>query len=90
MKLDKETSINQFVVEENIALGHRIKSFSIQVYTKDKWQTINSGTAIGNKYIFLAEKSIATKRVRLLIKEAIAEPEITGFSVFEVKTKNDL
>ncbi|MEO6916828.1 MAG: glycoside hydrolase family 29, partial [Chitinophagaceae bacterium] len=90
LSFKKETSINQWVIRENISLGHRVKSFSIQALVNGKWQTINSGTAIGNKYIFLAEKSVATKKVRLLINEAVADPEIENFSVFEVKKAKDL
>ena len=90
LKLGKEISINQFVLQENIALGHRIRSFSIQVYSKSKWHSINSGTSIGNKYIFLAEKPIATSRVRLVINESVGEPDITSFSVFKIKNNTNL
>ncbi len=82
--------MNQFVLLRNIALGYPIRSFSIQVYSKSKWKTIYSGTAIGNKYIFLAEKPIATKRIRLVINESVGEPEITSFSVFTIKNNTNL
>ena len=85
LKLDKETAINQFVIQENIALGHRVRAFSIQVYQKGKWQTINKGTAIGNKYIFLSDKHILAKKLRLVVDESVAQPDIINFAVYHVE-----
>jgi alpha-L-fucosidase len=85
--LNKETAVNQFVIQENIALGHRVRAFSIQVYEKGKWQTINKGSAVGNKYIFLSEKTVVTKNVRLVVDESVAQPDIINFAVYHVEGK---
>lgn len=85
LKLDKETEVNQFVIQENIALGHRVRAFSIQVYQKGKWQTINKGTAIGNKYILLSDKHILAKKLRLVVDESVAQPDIINFAVYHVE-----
>ncbi|WP_432221393.1 alpha-L-fucosidase [Flavobacterium sp. TMP13] len=85
LKLSKETTINQIVIQENIALGHRVRAFSIQIFENGKWQTINSGTAIGNKYIFLADRPVLTKKLRLLIDKSVGEPDIINFAVFNVE-----
>ena len=87
LKLDKETEVNQFVIQENIALGHRVRAFSIQVHESGKWITINKGTSIGNKYIFLSDKTIVTKKVRLLINESVLQPDIINFSAYHVEGK---
>ena len=87
LKLDKETALNQIVIQENIALGHRVRAFSIQVYERGKWLTINKGTSIGNKYIFLSERTIVTKKVRLLINESVSQPDIINFSAYHIEGK---
>ncbi|WP_072939774.1 alpha-L-fucosidase [Flavobacterium granuli] len=88
LKLAQETAVNQFVVQENIATGHRVRAFSIQAYQKGKWQTINKGTAIGNKYIFLSDKPVLTKKLRLVIDQSVAGPDITNFAAYHVEEIN--
>lgn len=84
INLGKVTSINQFLIQENIANGHCVKRFSIQVLTNGKWKTIINGSSIGNKYIQLLEKPVETKKVRFVIEEVFASPDITQFSVYQV------
>jgi len=90
LKLNKETAINQIVIQEKIALGHRVRSFHIQAKQKGKWTTINSGTAIGHKYIWLSNTSFNTKNIRLLIDRSIDTPEIDYFSVSHVMPVDQL
>lgn len=85
LKLKKETAVNQFVIQENIALGHRVRAFSLQAYVNGKWQTINKGTAIGNKYIYLSDRPIRTNKLRLRVDESVTEPDIVNFSVSNVQ-----
>ena len=82
IKLGKETVVNQIVLQEDITKGHCVRRFSIQAFIKGKWQTVAQGSAIGNKYIRVLDKPVATKKIRLVIDEAVAEPSIQNFSVY--------
>ena len=82
ISLPKAQSLNQFVVQEDIAKGHRVKNFSIQVQKNGNWKTVATGSSIGNKYIHVMDQSVITKKIRLNIESAFAEPDIKLFSVY--------
>jgi alpha-L-fucosidase len=80
----KAQAINQFVIQEEIAKGHRVKQFSVWAFVGGKWKELLEGESIGNKYIHLLEKPIVAKRFRLKIEDAVAEPEISNFALYYV------
>lgn len=87
--LAKEQAINQFVIQEDIAKGHRVKRFTIEALVTGKWKTIIKGSAIGNKYIQLLDKPVIAKKFRLKIDDVFAEPDITKFAVYHVNSNNN-
>ena len=84
----KPMNVNQVVISENIALGHRVKNFKIRARVNKKWKTIVVGSAIGNKFITLLKESVFTDRIQLVIDNSFAEPEITKFAVYDVSLGN--
>lgn len=84
LDLGKPSKVNQVVLQENIAKGHRVRSFILQAYCKGRWQTINSGTAIGHKYIWLGETPVETRKLRLVVTGAVGLPDISNFAVYFV------
>lgn len=82
LKWNNAMAIDQIVLQEDIALGQRVRSFTLQAMINGNWETVNTGTAIGNKYIVLLGKPVVTKKMRLLIDHAAAEPVIKNFSVY--------
>jgi alpha-L-fucosidase len=50
---------------------------------KGKWQKIGDGTCVGQKRIQTFEP-IETNKIRLLVSESKATPQIKNFSVFFV------
>lgn len=82
--LSKTQVINQFVIQEDIAKGHRVKRFHVQALINGKWKTVAAGSAIGHKYIQLLDKPVVTKKLRLIIDDVFAEPDIKNFAVYQV------
>lgn len=84
--LPQAQPINQFVLQEDITKGHRVRRFSLQAQVKGKWQTMVSGSAIGHKYIHLLSEPVVARKFRLQIEESAGEPDISRFAVFHIKS----
>lgn len=84
MVLRKAQAVNQFVIQEDIAKGQRVKRFHIQALVSGKWKTIATGSAIGHKHIQLLDKPVVAKKFRLVIDDVFAEPDIKNFAVYQV------
>jgi len=69
IKIDfgKETSFNRLLLQEFIALGQRIHSFSFEAETKNGWQEIISGTTVGYKRVLKFDE-VTARKVRLSLK----------------------
>jgi alpha-L-fucosidase len=80
----KPVNVNQVVISENIALGHRVKNFKIRAMVNKKWKTIVTGSAIGNKFISLLSEPVLSDRFQLVIEDSFAVPEIIKFAVYVV------
>jgi len=82
LKLDKPTLINHIILQEDIARGERVREYIIESQVDGKWKEIGQGESIGHKRIQKIEPSTVS-RLRLRITEAIAEPIIKDFSVYQ-------
>ena len=74
--------MNQLVITEHIADGERVRAFVVQALVKGKWQVIDTGSAIGHKYIHRLAVPVTAARFRLIITRSINEPIIDQFSVY--------
>ena len=89
LDFNKPTSINRFLAEEEIALGQRVKAFSIEALVDGQWQQLkdalaengNGLTTIGHRRIICFPTINATK-LRFTITEAKAEPIIKKLGVY--------
>ncbi len=77
----REVEFNTFLVQENIALGQRVKRFSLQVQRNSGWETIAQQTTIGYKRI-LKLPVTRTSRLKFNIEAAKACPTITNLEVY--------
>lgn len=82
LDLGKDVEFNRFLVQENIALGQRVKKFSMQVLDGKDWKTIAEQTTIGYKRILRFPK-VRTRKLRFVIEDAKACPTITNIEVFD-------
>ena len=62
MKLILEpVDIDALLIQEYIALGQRVKSFSIEAFSGERYVEIANGTTIGNRRIVRFEKTTLSK-----------------------------
>jgi alpha-L-fucosidase len=78
---DSLTFFNRFVIQEYIALGQRIKSFSVEAQIADTWKEIAAGTTVGYKRILRLPDTEA-QAIKLIIKDAKACPTISNMEVY--------
>jgi alpha-L-fucosidase len=78
----REIEFNRFLVQENIALGQRVKRFSVRVWKNERYETIAEQTTIGYKRILLFPV-VQTRKLQLVIEDAKASPMITNVEVFK-------
>ena len=73
---------NRFLIQEFIALGQRVKSFSLEIKNEEGWQEIYQGTTIGAKRILRLDDHY-TDNIRLNILDAKASLAISKIGVFD-------
>ncbi|MCL3780727.1 glycoside hydrolase family 29 [Prolixibacteraceae bacterium JC049] len=82
--LDKAAEINHIIIQEDIKNGERIRKYHVEGLVNGRWTKLCSGESIGNKRIQQFATAKCSK-VRLKIDNAIDEPLIKSFSVFNVE-----
>ncbi len=81
IEFDQMQEVNRFVVQEYIALGQRVKSFTLEGEINGTWEEIASGTTIGYKRI-LRFDPVEVSSLRLTIKDAKARPLISNIEAY--------
>ena len=81
IEFGKPTAFNRFLVQEHIALGQRVKAFTVEAQTSAGWEEIASETTIGYKRILRFPDVISTA-LRLNITDAKACPTISNIEVY--------
>jgi alpha-L-fucosidase len=84
IKLNKSQEINTVIIQENISKGESVREYNIDAKIEGKWQTIASGTCIGNKRI-QKFKTVNTNSVRLKILKSDTEIDIPTFSLHLIR-----
>ena len=82
LDLGQETDIDTVLLQENIALGQRVRRFSIQAWNGSEFAAVSSGTTIGYKRIVRFQK-VRTSKIRVAIEDARACPVISTFALFD-------
>lgn len=81
LHLGGPTTFNRFLAQEYIALGQRVKAFTVEALIDARWKTIASGTTIGYKRI-LRFPAVTATQVRLTITDAKACPVIAHVGLY--------
>ena len=89
LNFSSPTVFNRFLAEEDIALGQRVKKFSLEALVDGKWQSLKDAlvengdglTTIGHRRIICFPTVKATK-LRFTITDAKAEPIIKKIGVY--------
>jgi len=77
----KNTTFNRVLLREYIALGQRVKAFTVDAYQNGSWKEVAKATTIGNKRILRIPSTTASK-IRIHITESKAYPLISTLSVY--------
>ncbi|MEZ0540896.1 alpha-L-fucosidase [Fibrella arboris] len=79
--LGKQTTLNRLLIEEYIALGQRVKKFTVAAFLDGRYQPIATGTTIGNRRI-LRFSAVTTNKLRITFEEAKASPLIRHVELY--------
>lgn len=78
----KPITFNRFLAQEYIALGQRVKAFTLEIYTEDdQWKEVASEITIGYKRI-LRLPNLVTKKLRFSIIDSKACPTISNIEIY--------
>lgn len=89
IEFKKPTTFNRVVLEEHIALGQRVRKFSLEAFVRGHWQPISDElsnhdtglTTIGHRRI-VCFSTITATRLRLNIDDSKASPIIQKIGVY--------
>lgn len=76
-------SFNCIEIEEYIALGQRIKSFSVEAYINGYWKNIFAGTTIGYKKL-IRFPLVKSNKIKINILESKASPVISNIAIYKI------
>lgn len=85
IRLDKKERVNCCIIQEEIAQGERIRRYKVEAKVNGKWISVCNGESVGHKRI-ASFKAIETDQLRLVVTQAIAEPQIANFSIYTCPT----
>ena len=96
LSLKHPTEVNRFLVEEDIALGQRVRAFMLEALINGQWQPIrdmladedSALTTIGYRRI-ICFPNITTTKFRLTITDTRAEPVIKKLGIYLAPDIND-
>lgn len=77
----KPTTFNRFLVQEYIRLGQRVKSFTVEAYSKGEWKELAKETTIGYKRI-LCFPTVAASKLRFTITDSKSSPIISNIEIY--------
>jgi alpha-L-fucosidase len=77
----REIEFNRFLAQENIALGQRVKKFSLRIWKDERYETIASQATIGYKRI-LRFPTARTSKLQFVIEDSKASPTISNVEIF--------
>ncbi len=81
---NKPVAIDYIVLKENITLGQRVESFTVEAELNGVFSEIYRGTVIGYKRI-VPVKNITTDKIRINIKDSRTEPTLAFMGIYKSK-----
>lgn len=82
LDLGREAEIDTVLLQENIALGQRVRRFSVQIWNGTEFVTTASGTTIGYKRIVRFPMT-RTSKIRIVIEDSKACPVLSTMQLFD-------
>ena len=75
-------TVGDIVMKENILLGQRVESFTVEAKTDGEYTEVWKGTVIGYKRI-VPLKNITAKAIRIRITDSRTEPALAFLGIYE-------
>lgn len=85
LKLDRETTVDHCILQENIRKGERVRKYRVEAKVNGQWKTVCEGESVGHKRI-QQFAPVKTKFLRLVVSEAVDLPDFLNFSVYKITT----
>lgn len=82
LEWDMPIAAKYIVVQEHIALGQRVRAFSVEALDGDRWQPIASGTTIGYKRILPLDNAATTTALRIHFLDSRGPLTIARIAVY--------
>ena len=79
--VDANGPFNRLVLQEDIAMGQRIASFTLEALTADGWTPLARETTVGYKRILLLPECEASQ-IRISVTESLAKPLLCGIGLY--------
>ena len=76
------TTVSHAVIQEDIAKGERILSYTLESKTGNKWTQISQGTNIGHKHIEMFTPRKVTA-IRLVVEKYKQKPKVKAMKVYK-------
>lgn len=83
MSFQSYQEINHVIIQEDITQGERIRKYELQGKVNGNWVKLAEGESVGNKRIQKFE-TVEVAECRLVVLEAVGEPQVKNLSVFEI------
>jgi alpha-L-fucosidase len=81
LDLGHDVDLDTVLLQENIALGQRVRRFAIQAWNGAEFATVSRQTTIGYKRIVRFQKT-TTSKIRIVIEDAKACPAISTLELY--------
>jgi len=82
LTLPTETTFNIIRLRENIRLGQRIEAFTIEAFTRGKWEKIAAATSIGPNRLIRLQHSVTASGIRLTITQSPVAVALSDFGLY--------
>jgi len=83
LKWHEKQKINHVIIQEEIKYGESVRKYSVEAKVGGNWVKLCGGESIGHKRIQYFDEVECT-RIRLVIQESMAEPQIKNLAVYDV------
>jgi alpha-L-fucosidase len=84
LDLGGEKELDTVVLQENIALGQRVKRFSVQIWNGPDFVTVSRQTTIGYNRIVRFDQ-VRTSKIRIVVEDSKACPAISTLAIYDSK-----
>ena len=82
VKTSEQSPFDLVMLQEDIRLGQRISSFTVEADMDGTWTEIASGTTVGYKRILRLPQEITASRLRITVTGAKAAPHLSNIGLY--------